>query len=132
MKKIDHIAIAVSDLEAAETLYRDLLGLKWEGREEVPDQQVLTSIFQAGECRLELISPTSPTSPVSNFLEKKGSGLHHVCFEVEDLAAEIAQLKSSGTRLLNDSPRLGVGDSRIVFLHPKDTAGVLIELVEKL
>ena len=131
MKKLDHIAIAVADLDAAESAYKEVLNLDWKGREEVTGQRVMTSIFKAGESRLELISPTSEDSPIAGFLQKKGSGLHHICLEVEDIEAEITRLKSRGTRLLNETPAAGIGGTRIAFLHPKEAAGVLIELVEK-
>ena len=131
MKRIDHVAVAVSDLDAAEAAYNDLLNLEWKGREEVAGQKVLTSIFQVGESWLELISPTAEDSTIAAFLRKRGQGLHHICFEVDDIEAEIARLKKKGARLLNETPTDGVGGTRIAFLHPKETAGVLIELVEK-
>lgn len=131
MKRLDHVAIAVNDLNAAEAAYRDLIGLEWQGREEVQDQKVLTSIFLAGDSRVELISPTAPDSPVVGFLSKRGPGLHHICFEVEDIEAEMNRLRKAGARLLSDKPGRGVGGSRIVFLHPRDAAGVLMELVQK-
>ncbi len=131
MKKLDHVAIAVTDLDAAEAAYKNVLNLNWEGREEVTGQKVMTSIFQAGESRIELISPTSEDSPITAFLQKKGPGLHHICLEVEDIEVEIARLKAKGARLLNETPTAGVGGTRIAFLHPKEAAGVLIELVEK-
>jgi methylmalonyl-CoA/ethylmalonyl-CoA epimerase len=128
--RFDHIAIAVSDLNAAETAYK-ALGLPWKGREEVPDQKVLTSLFQSGDSRVELITPTADDSPIAGFLAKKGPGLHHICFEVPDIEAEITRLKSEGFRLLNETPRPGIEGSRVVFLHPASAAGVLVELVEK-
>ena len=131
MKRLDHVAIAVADLDAAENAYRHLLNLKWIGREEVPGQKVMTSMFQVGQTRLELICPTAPDSPIAAFLQKRGPGLHHLCFEVDDIEAEMARLKREGAHLLNETPSAGVGGSRIAFLHPSDAAGVLIELVEK-
>ncbi len=131
MKKIDHIAIAVSDLDAAELTYCDLLGLEWQEREEIKGQKVLASIFKVGESRIELISPTADDSPIAAFIAKKGGGLHHICFEVDDIEAEMSRLQEKGAKLLNDTPTTGVGGSRIVFLHPKSAAGVLIELMEK-
>lgn len=128
--RLDHVAIAVSDLEAAETAYK-ALGLAWKGREEVPSQKVLTSIFQSGDSRVELITPTADDSPIAGFLAKKGPGLHHICFKVADIVAEIARLKSQGLRLLNDVPRPGVEGSRVAFLHPVSAAGVLVELTQK-
>ncbi len=131
MKNIDHIAIAVSNLEEAEKLYREVLGLEWKGREEVMGQKVMTSIFQTGSSRVELITPLGDDSPIAGFLEKKGSGLHHICLQVDDIEAEMKRLKEKGVRLLNETPTAGVGGSRVVFLHPRDFAGVLIELMEK-
>ncbi|RJP80210.1 MAG: methylmalonyl-CoA epimerase [Candidatus Zixiibacteriota bacterium] len=131
MKKLDHIAIAVPDLDAAERIWREALQLEWKGWEEVPEQKVLTSIFRAGVTRLELITPTAEDSPITGFLERRGPGLHHICFEVDDLEAEMERLKEQGIRLLNEAPRAGVGGSRVVFLHPKDTGGVLVEVMEK-
>jgi methylmalonyl-CoA/ethylmalonyl-CoA epimerase len=131
MLRIDHIAVAVSDLDAAEKAYRDTLALDWVGREEVAGQKVLAGIFRVGESRVELLAPTAPDSPIAGFLEKRGPGLHHICFEVEDIEAEIVRLKSRGARLLNETPSPGVEGSRIAFLHPKEAAGVLIELVER-
>lgn len=131
MKRLDHIAIAVSDLEAAETTYREMLGLAWEGREEVVSQKVMTSIFRIGEIRVELISPTAEDSPIAGFLAKRGNGLHHICLEVDDIEAEMERLKSHGVRLLSEKPTAGVGGSKVIFLHPRDAHGVLVELVEK-
>jgi methylmalonyl-CoA/ethylmalonyl-CoA epimerase len=128
--RLDHVAIAVSDLDAAEAAYK-ALGLSWEGREEVPSQKVMTSLFQSGDSRVELITPTADDSPITGFLAKKGPGLHHICFEVPDLEAEIVRLKTAGFRLLNESPRPGVGGSQVVFLHPASAAGVLVEMTEK-
>ena len=131
MKRLDHIAIAVADLDAAEKTYREVLGLEWEGREEVVGQKVMASIFRVGASRVELICPTAEDSPIAAFLAKRGSGLHHICFEVENIEAEMERLKSRGVRLLSEKPSIGVGGSQVVFLHPKDAAGVLMELVEK-
>jgi methylmalonyl-CoA/ethylmalonyl-CoA epimerase len=128
--RLDHVAIAVSDLDAAEATYK-ALGLPWKGREEVPSQKVLTSLFQSGESRVELITPTADDSPIAGFLAKKGPGLHHICFEVHDIETEITRLKSKGFRLLDETPRPGIEGSRVVFLHPSSAAGVLTELVEK-
>ncbi|MFH1734543.1 MAG: methylmalonyl-CoA epimerase [bacterium] len=131
MKKIDHIAIAVQNLDEAEAAYKDVLDLKWHGREEVATQKVLTSIFEVGESRVELIQPTAADSPIAVFLEKKGGGLHHICFEVDDIETEMARLKEEGARLLNETPTAGVGGSKVAFLHPKSCGGVLVEIVEK-
>jgi methylmalonyl-CoA/ethylmalonyl-CoA epimerase len=128
--RLDHVAIAVSDLDAAEAAYK-ALGLPWQGREEVPNQKVMTSLFQSGDSRLELITPTADDSPISGFLAKKGPGLHHICFEVANIEIEITRLKTAGFRLLNETPRPGVAGSRVIFLHPASAAGVLVELTQK-
>ena len=131
MKRLNHIAIAVSDLDAAEQTYRDVLGLEWQGREEVVSQKVMTSTFGIGESQVELINPTAEDSPIAAYLAKRGNGLHHICFEVDDIEAETERLKRRGVRLLSEKPTAGVRGSKVVFLHPKDANGVLVELVEK-
>ncbi len=131
MKKIHHIAVAVADLDTAENFYRDILGLDWRGREEVTGQKVIVSIFDLGGTRIELVCPTAEDSPVSGFLKKRGDGLHHICLEVPDLDAALADLKRRGIRLLNETPVSGAEGTRVAFVHPRAAAGVLIELVEK-
>jgi len=131
VKKIDHIAIAVENLDEVEAAYKEILNLTWHGREEVPTQKVMTSVFDIGESRLELVQPTSEESPIAGFLRKKGGGLHHICFEVDDIEAEMKRLKEKGARLLNDIPIAGIEGSRVAFLHPKSCGGVLVEIVER-
>jgi methylmalonyl-CoA/ethylmalonyl-CoA epimerase len=130
MTRLNHIAIAVADLAAAENIYRDVLKLPWQGREEVVSQKVITSIFDAGQSRIELLQPTSEDSPIAAYLQKRGPGLHHIALEVEDIHAEMVRLNAQGVQLLNDQPSFGVGETKIAFLHPKDTGGVLVELVQ--
>lgn len=125
---LDHVAIAVKDLEQAISFYRDALGLTLSELEEVPEQQVRVAIFGQGAGRLELISPTASQSGVARFLEKRGEGLHHICLEVEDLEAAMASLRERGAPLIDRAPRPGAGGAQVAFLHPQGTGGVLLEL----
>ncbi len=132
-EKIDHVAIAVPDLEAAITLYENLLGKAPEHIEEVEDQKVRAAFFGVGESNLELLFPTSPDSPISSFLEKKGGrgGLHHICLRVTGLKQHLETLKNQGVALIDSEPRIGAHGKKIAFIHPKSTGGVLIELCEE-
>ncbi len=127
-KGLDHVAIAVKDLPRAIAVYRDALGLDLAEEEEVAEQQVRTAIFGRGMGRIELICPTTEDSGVARFLAKRGDGLHHLCIEVEDIDASLAQLKAQGAPLIDDSPKPGAGGARVAFIHPRGTGGVLIEL----
>jgi len=127
-KGLDHVAIAVKDLPRAIAVYRDALGLDLAEEEEVVEQQVRTAIFGRGMGRIELICPTTQDSGVARFLEKRGEGLHHLCIEVEDIDASLAQLKAQGAPLIDESPKRGAGGARVAFIHPRGTGGVLIEL----
>jgi len=127
-KGLDHVAIAVKDLDKAISIYRDTLGLELTETEEVPEQQVKAAIFGHGMGRVELISPTTPDSGVARFLEKRGEGLHHICVEVEDIEATMAALKAKGAPLIDEKPKPGAGGAKVAFIHPKGTGGVLIEL----
>lgn len=127
-KGLDHVAIAVKDLDKAISIYRDALGLELAEIEEVPEQHVRTAIFGHGMGRVELICPTDADNGVARFLEKRGEGLHHVCIEVEDIEAALAALKARGAPLIDETPKIGAGGARIAFIHPRGTAGVLTEL----
>jgi methylmalonyl-CoA/ethylmalonyl-CoA epimerase len=127
-KGLDHVAIAVKDLDQAVALYRDVLGLELAEIEEVPEQQVRTAIFGHGMGRVELISPTVADSGVAKFLAKRGEGLHHICIEVDDIDAAIAALKSRGAPLIDETPKSGAGGAKVAFIHPKGSHGVLVEL----
>jgi methylmalonyl-CoA/ethylmalonyl-CoA epimerase len=127
-KGLDHVAIAVKDLEASVKYYVEVLGFAPPELEEVEDQQVRTAIFGHGLGRIELICPTTADSGVATFLEKRGEGLHHVCVEVENLEATLAELKAKGAQLIDQTPRLGAGGAMIAFIHPKGAHGVLTEL----
>ena len=127
---LDHVAIAVKDLEAAIDFYSEAFGLSLTHVETVEDQQVRTAIFGEGMGRIELICPTAPDTGVARFLEKRGEGLHHICIEVEDIDDALFALKARGTKLIDEVPKIGAGGARIAFIHPKGTHGVLTELRE--
>jgi methylmalonyl-CoA/ethylmalonyl-CoA epimerase len=127
-KGLDHVAIAVKDLDKAIALYRDVLGLELTEVEEVPEQQVRTAIFGHGSGRVELICPTSADTGVAKFLEKRGEGLHHICIEVEDIEASMAALRAKGAPLIDQVPKPGAGGAKVAFIHPKGSHGVLVEL----
>lgn len=130
INKINHLGIAVKSIETAIPFYRDQLGMAYEGSEEVVDQQVRVAFLVVGESRVELLEPTSPASPIARFLEKNGEGLHHVAYEVADLAGSLADLKTQGVRLVDETPRRGAHGAWIAFLHPKASGGVLTELCQ--
>jgi methylmalonyl-CoA/ethylmalonyl-CoA epimerase len=127
-KGLDHVAIAVKDLEKAIAFYEKAFGLKLAEIEEVKEQKVRTAIFGHGLGRIELICPTEPDTSVAKFLEKRGEGLHHICIEVEDIEASLAELKAQGAPLIDQTPKIGAGGAKIAFIHPKGTHGVLTEL----
>jgi len=129
--KIDHLGIAVNSLEEGLAVWGELLGLESAGAETVAEQGVRTAFLNVGETRLELLEPTGPDTPVGRFLDKRGPGFHHVCFLVEDLAAALLQLQARGMRLVDEKPRDGAEGSKVAFLHPSSTAGVLVELKQK-
>jgi len=129
--KVDHIGIAVNSIEDGKSLWMDALGLSFEGTETVEEQKVTTAFFPVGESEVELLESTAPDGPVAKFLEKKGAGVHHVAFRVENIEEALAELKEKGIRLIDEKPRKGAGGAKIAFLHPKATNGVLVELCEK-
>jgi len=128
--KISHLGIAVNSIEQGKGIWTDVLGLHFEGSETVAEQKVTTAFFPVGESEVELLESTAPDGPVAKFLEKKGEGVHHVAFQVENLEAALAELKEKGIKLIDEKPRLGAGGKKIAFLHPKATNGVLVELCE--
>ena len=129
---VDQVSVAVADLDDATRVYETLLGLKAGHDETVADQGVTTRFFPVANTMtvVEALLPTGPDTPVGKFLQKRGPGVHHIAFRVDDLDAELARLKGLGVRLIDESPRLGAEGKRIAFLHPKETGGVLIELCE--
>jgi len=130
-KKINHIGIAVKNIETAIPFYRDILGMKFEGTEEVTEQKVRVAFLQVGESRIELLEPTAPDSPVAKFLEKTGEGIHHLAYEVDDIEASLADLRQKGMRLIDETPRFGAHGAKIAFLHPRASGGVLTELCQQ-
>lgn len=131
-RSIDHIGIAVQNLESSIELFQRLLGRTPDHHETVQDQQVRTAFYRLGESSLELLQATSPSSPIASFITKRGEGVHHVCLRVDDIAAELSRLKKAGFKVVDDTPRLGANGSLVAFLHPKSTGGVLIELSQKI
>jgi methylmalonyl-CoA/ethylmalonyl-CoA epimerase len=127
-KGLDHVAIAVKDLDAAVKYYVEVLGFAPPELEEVPEQQVKVAIFGHGMGRIELICPTTKDSGVAKFLEKRGEGLHHVCIEVGDIEATLASLKAKGAQLIDETPKVGAGGAKVAFIHPRGAHGVLTEL----
>lgn len=132
MEKIEHIGIAVKDLETSNRLFASLFGSPHYKIEEVASEGVKTSFFKSGPNKIELLEATNPDSPIAKFIEKKGEGIHHIAFLVQDIYAEIVRLKSEGFVVLNDSPKKGADNKLVVFLHPKTTNGVLIELCQEI
>ena len=132
LKKIDHIGIAVNSLEEVLPIYRDLFGREADDSLDFPSQKVKIAFFSAGESSIELLEPTSDDSPISKFLQKRGPGVHHICYRVENLDESIANLKEKGYKPLDETPRPGAHNTKVCFFHPKQTGGVLIELSEKL
>ncbi len=130
VQAVNHIGIAVRSIEAQRPFYEGALGAVFEGLEDVPDQKVRVGFFRVGDVRLELLEPTDPASTVAAFLEKRGEGLHHVAYTVEGIEARIAELKQSGLRMIDETPRPGAHHMRIAFVHPKSSCGVLTELCE--
>jgi methylmalonyl-CoA/ethylmalonyl-CoA epimerase len=132
MRKIEHIGIAVKNLAASNTLFEQLLGQPPYKEEEVASEGVKTSFFMNGPNKIELLEATNPESPIAKFLEKKGEGIHHIAFDVEDIVLEIARLKKEGFIVLNEVPKKGADNKLVAFLHPKTTNGVLIELCQEI
>ena len=130
LQKIHHLGYAVEDLEAASRLYRERFGARLEEPEMVADQGVKAAMFRVGESRIELLEPTGPDTPVGKFLAKRGEGLHHVAFQVEDIEATLGELGRDGVELIDEEPRVGAGGTRMAFVHPRSVHGVLTELVE--
>ena len=128
MRKIEHIGIAVSDLETSNELFAKLFGAPAYKQEEVESEGVRTSFFMNGPNKIELLEATRPDSPIAKFIEKKGEGIHHIAFDVEDIYAEVARLQGEGFTVLNEIPKKGADNKLVVFLHPKGTGGVLVEL----
>lgn len=132
MIRIEHIGIAVKDLEQAEALYAKLLGAPSYKRESVESEGVITSFFQVGPNKIELLESTRPDGPIAKAIEKRGEGIHHIAYEVADIRAEMARLKAEGFTLLNEEPKRGADNKLVCFVHPKSAGGVLVELCQEI
>ena len=132
VKKVSHIAVAVPDIEAAAKFYEEKLGLRLVGREDVAGTKVTVGFIPVGETRIELVQPAAPDSPITKFLETRGPGLQHICFEVDDVAAELARLDAAGVRLIDKVPHPGAHNTMVGFIHPSATGGVLVELSQQM
>ncbi len=130
VKKIDHIALVVDDIDEALKFWHEGLGLDLSHVEDVPSEHAMVAFLPAKESEVELVKPTDEDSGIARFLEKRGPGMHHICFEVYDIEETMAHLKSQGVRLINEDPKIGTGGKKIAFIHPQSTAGVLVELYE--
>jgi len=129
--KVDHIGIAVKSIKDALKFYSDILGLKLTGEEVISEQKVKTAFLPIGDTEVELLESTEPDGPVAKFIERKGEGIQHIAFKVNDIEAALKELEEKGIRLIDRKPRIGAGNKKIAFLHPKDTFGVLVELCEE-
>lgn len=132
MRKIEHIGIAVNDLNTSNLVFEKLFGAAPYKLEEVESEGVMTSFFNVGPNKIELLAATNPDSPIAKFISKKGEGIHHIAFDVEDIVSEIARLKLEGFVVLNEIPKKGADNKLVAFLHPKSTNGVLIELCQEI
>ncbi len=131
MRKIEHIGIAVANLEKSNELFARLLGKPHFKTELVEGEGVETSFFQVGETKVELLQAARPDSPIAKFIDRKSEGIHHIAFDVEDILAEVERLKEEGFEILNETPKLGADNKLVVFLHPRSTNGVLVELCQE-
>ncbi len=132
MKKIEHIGIAVSDIKKSNELFSKLLGIDAYKSEAVESEGVNTLFFKTGESKIELLEATNPESPIAKFISKKGEGIHHIAFEVDDIRAEMKRLQAEGFILLNEEPKRGADNKLVCFLHPKSSNGVLVELCQEI
>ena len=132
MKKIEHIGIAVHDIEASNKVFTKIFGKESYKSESVETESVITSFFKVGESKIELVAATNQNSPIAKYFTKNREGMHHIAFDVQDIKAEMKRLQSEGIRTLNDQPKQGADNKLICFLHPKDTNGVLIELCQEI
>jgi len=129
--KIDHLGIAVNSIDAGKRFWTDALGLEFEGMETIAEQKVTTAFLPVGESEVELLESTAPDGPIARYIEKRGQGIQHIAFRVENIDAALEELKEKGIQLIDQTPRAGAGGARIAFLHPKSTGGVLVELCER-
>ncbi|MDR3589171.1 MAG: methylmalonyl-CoA epimerase [Negativicutes bacterium] len=129
--KVDHIGIAVKDMEAAKKFYTEMLGMTALGEEVVEQQKVKVCFIPSGDSELELLESTSPEGPIAKFIEKNGEGIQHIALRVDNVEAALADLKAKGVRLIDEVPRYGAGGASIAFIHPKATGGILLEISER-
>jgi len=129
--KIDHIGIATTAIDGSVDFWRDMLGLEAGQIEEVSQQRVRVCMLPVGESQVELLEATTASSPISKFLEKRGQGIHHIAFRVDDIRGQLAEMKRKGARLIDEEPRTGAGGCLVAFIHPSSTGGVLLELVQR-
>ena len=129
--KIDHLGIAVNSIDEGKNFWSDILGLSFDGTETIDAQKVTTAFFPVGESEVELLESTAPDGPVAKYIEKRGQGIQHIAFRVENIEAALDELKEKGVKLIDEKPRKGAGGAKIAFLHPKATGGVLVELCER-
>lgn len=127
---IDHLGIAVEDLESTISIYRDLLGLPMVGTDEVPEQKVKVAMFKVGESKIELLESTDPEGPIGKHIEKKGQGIHHIAFHTDNIEADLEKMKQQGARLINETPVSGAHGTKVAFIHPKSSGKVLMELCQ--
>jgi len=132
INKIEHIGIAVKDINQANTLYEKLLGVPPYKQEEVESESVITSFFKVGENKIELVASTKEDGPIGKFISKKGEGIHHIAFDVDDIEKELERLKKEGFQLINKTPKKGADNKLVAFVHPKTTNGVLVELCQEI
>jgi lactoylglutathione lyase/methylmalonyl-CoA/ethylmalonyl-CoA epimerase len=131
IKKIDHIGVAVKDINEAVRFYKENLGLEIEGTEEIKEQRVKVAFIPLGESRIELLQSTDPTGPIAKFIEKRGEGIHHIALEVEGIEETLQKLKKNAVQLIDEESRIGAHGTKIAFLHPRSAKGVLLELCER-
>ncbi|MDK2820311.1 MAG: methylmalonyl-CoA/ethylmalonyl-CoA epimerase [Clostridia bacterium] len=129
--KVDHIGLAVKSLQDTLPFYEEILGIKSNGTEEIPDQKVRVAFLPVGDSEIELLEATEPDSPIAKFIESRGEGLQHIALRVDDIEATIAELKEKGVRMIDEKPRYGAGGASIAFVHPKATKGLLLELSQR-
>ena len=130
VKRIDHVAIVVDNIDNALSFWRDALGLDMTHLEEVKEQESIVAFLPTAQSEVELVKPTTETSGVAKYLVKRGPGMHHICFEVDDIEETLAQMKAKGVKLINETPTIGAGGKKIAFVHPSSTNGVLVELYQ--
>ncbi len=131
VKKVDHIGIAVSNLDEALKFYQEILGMKLQGIEVVEEQKVKVAFLPIGDTEIELLESTDKEGPIARFIEKKGEGIQHIAYKVDDIEKALEEMRQKGIRLIDEKPRYGAGGAKIAFLHPKSTNGVLIELCQR-